>query len=280
MDVKASESKSTRILGLITGVCLVIALGTANVIYFVRAHRKVSIHEAVEANNISKVQTLLKLQPDLISSTVNGKPLLFGASSKAMLELLLLNHADVNCTNGMRTSALHSAARQGNLEVVEALLAHGADVTVKDSMHGSVLLAASLGSGPETVKIAELLLAHGADVNAADALGYRPLLLAAMSRNQDLMELLISHGADVNARDYQGITPLHWAVPRIGLMELLLSHNVDVNAKDQDGLTPLDRAVRTRRSDAVQLLIQSGGQATNGTNMAARARSRSGRVKR
>jgi len=54
-------------------------------------------------------------------------------------------------------------------------------------------------------EIVELLIAKGADVNSKDKSGYTPLHGAATDVT---VELLIAEGADVNAKGDDGSTPL------------------------------------------------------------------------
>ena len=55
--------------------------------------------------------------------------------------------------------------------------------------------------------VAGLLLGAGGDVNAADGAGWRPLHLAALNNNLELMKQLIAQGADVTAANGEGLTP-------------------------------------------------------------------------
>ncbi|NRB28689.1 MAG: ankyrin repeat domain-containing protein, partial [Roseibacillus sp.] len=62
-------------------------------------------------------------------------------------------------------------------------------------------------------EIVELLIAKGADVNAKfEDDGSTPLHLAAWKGHFETAELLIAKGADVNAKDKDGETPLNWAI--------------------------------------------------------------------
>ena len=50
------------------------------------------------------------------------------------------------------------------------------------------------------MEVVELLIANGANVNAKDKDGGTPLLHATLSGHREIVELLISKGADVNAK--------------------------------------------------------------------------------
>jgi ankyrin repeat protein len=61
--------------------------------------------------------------------------------------------------------------------------------------------------------IIELLLAHGADVNARDEDGRTAIFRLAEDGCGDLIQLLLSHGAKKEVRDKDGMAP--WDVARV-----------------------------------------------------------------
>lgn len=135
-------------------------------------------------------------------------------------------------------SPLFAAIKNGDKSAVEALLAKGADVNVKDEYGQTPLVYVKEKS------IAELLLAKGASINARDKRGRTPLYFVANEGMKGIVELLLVKGADVNAKDNAGETPLHYAATskKKDVVELLLIKGADVNAKDKEGFTPLDKA--------------------------------------
>lgn len=142
-------------------------------------------------------------------------------------------------------SPLFEAVKRGDKAAVEALLAKGVDVNVRDTNGRTPLHWA------REKDIAELLLAKGSDVNAKNEYGFTPLHLKAYEK--DVAELLLAKGADVNAKATNGYTPLHMAAQFTGAtaaIEVLLAKGADMNAKDMNGKTPLDLAVAQGKDTA------------------------------
>ncbi|KAA8893845.1 ankyrin repeat-containing domain protein [Sphaerosporella brunnea] len=126
----------------------------------------------------------------------------------------------------------------GNARQVTLSLAAGMDPNMRIGFGGitRLHLAASRWYLSEEVEVMELLLARGADVDARDGTNRTPLHAASEvhtiepDRPDKPLKLLIQSGADVNARTIQGMTPLHYAVqygqdPRI--VALLMEHGAD-----------------------------------------------------
>ena len=102
--------------------------------------------------------------------------------------------------------SIHKAVEEGNIEAVKKFLAAGIDVNAKAFITGSTPLHIAA-----TKEVVELLIAKGADVNAKDKYDMTPLHPAAGRGHKEVVELLIAKGADVNAKDEDGDTPLDWA---------------------------------------------------------------------
>lgn len=119
-----------------------------------------------------------------------------------------------------RWTPLLQAANQRHAEVVQFLLAHGANVYVKAGLGQTPLTAAILGTyfnhGPkgnrdETVQV---ILLSGADLNLQGQSRWSPLMTAVFTGDADLVRLLISKGADPSAKDRKGKTALSYAEQR------------------------------------------------------------------
>jgi uncharacterized protein len=184
-------------------------------------------------------------------------------------------------------TALISAAARGDLEVVNLLIARGADVNVKDKQ-GYTALSHAIEARYDEVALVLLnqpkldpnarglngvtvlssyswrghkdavqrLLDLGADVNAQDNDGDAPLHGAAQNGNVEIIDMLFAKGANLNLKNKQGGTPLMWAAV-YGHEEAarrLLERGADPSLKDNDGLTARDWAIRNKREKVVALL--------------------------
>ncbi|KAF7504245.1 hypothetical protein GJ744_002567 [Endocarpon pusillum] len=94
-------------------------------------------------------------------------------------------------------TALHWAAERGHEEVVEMLLAKGAEVNAQDGDYGNALQAASW-RGDE--KVVEMLLAKGTEVNAQGGEYGNALQAASWRGHEKVVEMLLAKGAEVNAQ--------------------------------------------------------------------------------
>jgi ankyrin repeat protein len=150
-------------------------------------------------------------------------------------------------------SSIQQAADTANIEAVKQHLAAGVDVNASNFAGWTPLHRAANKGHTE---IMQLLIANGADVNAKhDAFETTPLHDAARNGHKEVAELLIATSADVNAKDQWGRTPLH-RVETKEIAELLIAEGADVNVKDDVGKTPLDWTGR-RLAD---LLRKHGGK--------------------
>ena len=87
--------------------------------------------------------------------------------------------------------SIHAAAALGNLEAVKQHIDAGTDVNAKGVV-GSPLHYAAIEGREGCEEIVELLIANGADVNAKDVYDKTPLDLA--KRHPELADLLRKHG--------------------------------------------------------------------------------------
>jgi ankyrin repeat protein len=129
------------------------------------------------------------LYPDLVKAA--------GAGDVAKVRSLLDQGVDPNAaSSGMGRSALAYAAFYKRAEVMEVLLAAGADPNARSKLGQTALHEVLNAPGPSRkLEMVKLLLAHGADVNAKDNIGMTPLALAKLDELEDVATLLQENGA-------------------------------------------------------------------------------------
>jgi len=195
-------------------------------------------------------------------------------------------------------TALIIASTMGRADIVEALLAKGANPQQRDNNGFTALHSAVRDSdyGAEreqrarAVATVKVLLAHGADPNARlhqekptvralnelEFEGATPIALAAEVNNLGAIKVLVEGGADPNIPTAKGTTPLILAsgagtdVQRarsvdersltVETARYLLDHGADVNAAGQFGWTALHAASYQGITDLIEFLVSKGAK--------------------
>ncbi len=197
-----------------------------------------------------------------------------------VVKALIDAHADLTARTKQGFTALHFAARTGDLASVKLLLAAGVDVNIRT--HSD--------SAPANDVVMQLNIPKSVGTS-----GYTPLLVAVMRAQTEVALYLLDHGADPNILD-AGFTPLHWAstnwesftanpvygfndpmagIPdrqaRIKLVKTLLAHGTNVNARmtkpqpsfaggylDANGATAFLLAASANDLEMMNILLDAG----------------------
>jgi len=122
------------------------------------------------------------------------------------------------------TTPMLRAAKAGDVQVMQTLLAKGGDVKL-----------------PNKFGITSLMAAAGLGTKGVDSIGRKKTETEAIAS----IKLCLEAGADVNAADSQGQTALHgaaeWGWDRV--VQFLVDHGANLDVKDKRGHTPLDAAM-------------------------------------
>ncbi|XP_069131824.1 uncharacterized protein [Argopecten irradians] len=162
------------------------------------------------------------------------------------------------------------AAKRGHTKIVQLLLKHGADITLRNYDGQTAVEVAS-------TSIRTLLLDS---VDRSTESSHRLLLQACWQGNIRVIKKLLNEGKvkDINCKNAEGLTPLLLVARDIQLFDrlaiqqnraynpaevvtILLAHRADIHAVDEDGKTCLHYASQSKASLAqtvVQALITGG----------------------
>jgi len=171
-------------------------------------------------------------------------------------------HVAVNSQDLQGETPLHHAIVMASPQMVEFLIAKGADVNQRDRDGWTPIMTAAYLDKADEVKI---LAAHGADPNARSAQDLTALGVATQYGKNDAALALLEVGADADKPvGAGGYTPLMLATANHAepLVSALLKKGVDVNAKNSGGVTALMIAAANGRADMVQVLVRAGASVT------------------
>jgi len=164
-------------------------------------------------------------------------------------------------------TALHFAAREGDIESARWMLDAGADVNQGD-IDGTPAL--TIGLMNKQYSFAKFLLDRGANPNVNDVRGRSPLYSAIDARNEDYSALPSRKGSD--------------SLPDIQIIQALLDHGADPNAaltkslpgrscmdsgdtSLDEGTTPLMRAARAGDAEVMRMLLAKGADPKRETHL-------------
>ena len=221
--------------------------------------------QAIEAQRayLSSEDEIQKILADFTPSQLDREGTLWNTPTGQRSEVTIVQRPQreiyVGKTGGM--SALLYAAREGNIEVVRALLDGGADIDQVSGDGSSPLLIALMNG---QFDLGMMLIERGADVNrAADSDGLSPLFAVLQTQwagynseqpqpraqelqqaqHMDVLNALLAKGADPNVRLKTHIYYLVWA-GQLGL--------------DITGATPFWRAAYAQDLEAMKALVAHG----------------------
>jgi uncharacterized protein len=219
---------------------------------------------------------------DASSDTIydHATPLLIALEYSQPEAAALLIERGASIADPIGSRALALAARGGDRELVEHLLARGVPASTNALRH-----AARQGHA----EVITMLVAAGAVVNAPDPDDhqYTPLIIACQENEREAVAVLLKAGAKVEATDDDGNTALYWAVfgarpveiheyEEIGephdtywvpqrdapIVQLLVDAKANLDGRNRSGDTALHEAAYLDAAAAARILVAAGASRT------------------
>lgn len=179
-----------------------------------------------------------------------------------IVDLLLAAGADINAVDENGRSALLRSIVNGRLTMAQKLIEAGADVTLRSRVGTTALMAAARQGN---LRLYQHIVRKGGLEEDTNNYGESMLMYAAMGGHCELIRHLVSNGADIKAQAGDRATALHYAIEggHYDAAKLLLQLGADPNSpwvKADASTPPLYLAVRHNRRDLVDLLLEHGAK--------------------
>jgi ankyrin repeat protein len=218
----------------------------------------VYIKEFRAAVNFDEVEKLRDILATYKIPEREKKDALLVACEKGYIDIVkeLLNASTP--VNGYTViSPLHVAAYWGHIEIVKLLVENGADIN--DKRNSGIISVLNIIAFPEAAHIAHDLDKKGWNFLNED---FKPLHLAVLNNQVEVVKYLIQKGADVNVTSIPNhIYPLHLAaIVSAEICKILIEHGAKINVTDFNGDTPLDLAKRADNKEAIEILENYGAK--------------------
>jgi ankyrin repeat protein len=231
------------------------------------------IHNLLHSISWSILHPILSVRVPSIQAFAESVFLYTIASQQVHIVKDLSSHAHIKATVVSNGSALVSAVRTSSCELVSMILDAGACPNKRSECGEQPLTVV------EDVSVAKLLLQAGADIHSEGVFRTKtrkfhgPGVMAAIaSRNIDLVRYLITEGADVNQLGRHAHLSVKFSAVMLAvesgmskILELLLQSGAKPNETSVTTgnklreMYPLQEAARRGDVEAVQLLIEHGG---------------------
>ena len=204
--------------------------------------------------------------PDVELNREEGKTALHCAVEENcadIVQVLIAAGADMDTKDYTGLSALHYACNHGLIDIVKMLVEAGAGVRAADNNGDTFLILAAYHGSTDTVRyflcLPEIELNHRADDNKT------ALLCAVEENHTDIAQLLIDAGADMDTKDNEGRSPLHYACidGALDIVKMLVEAGAGVRATDNDEDTCLTLAAYHGHIETVRYLVGLPGVDVN-----------------
>lgn len=220
----------------------------------------VRLHFAINNDNRSELIKLIESGIELNYIIHGNSPLILTILREQLANAHSLIEAGANTNLPEKTKwqrqPLHLAARLGNIDLLNALIEHGACI---HSVDNTLLTALHWASIYGNLAAVVYLVNNGCHVNVRDDTGRTPLFRAAEANRPEIVRFLFESGTSANIVDNFGWTALFQSVVcgQMDMVREILSYNPNVHIRDNHGQTLLHVAVGRLDTENLKILCRS-----------------------
>ena len=193
----------------------------------------------------ASITASFKRHPARIGDGFTGMMVCAMQGQANMMQDLLEHDADSSVLNKRSTkgfSAIDFAVCRNHFDMLRAMLKHGADVNLPGGMHGDTPLF--MATNENNTEMIEILLAHGANPLLEDDYGDIAMRTVAWNENIQAVEMILDAGGDINHQNAKRVSMLHvcakWNL--MAMAEYLLGRGASIDIKAKSGRTASDVA--------------------------------------
>lgn len=165
---------------------------------------------------------------------------------------------------------LAQAFQQQDLTKIKALINKSEDIDKQDSKGWAAMhYAVHMADEAKAIQVIDLLLAKGADIDIQELDAETPLFMAVELNKYQVAKHLMAHGADVNRENTNDWTPLFTAASEgyVNIAREILTYDVDLDFKHPDGWSALMFTTRAtlgvddnQQAEIAKMLIEKGAE--------------------
>jgi len=249
----------------------IIALLPSSCFFLTSKVGKTPLMQAIDFNDLSVVNALLRRFPKLASKTfldpLNGQftfPIHFASqiagrrdaddSLDILKTLLQCETNQISLRDSRGKTSLHYSVTGSSDRATKWLIENGCSINATDDQGQLALHSA------QSTKNLVALLDAGSLIDHQDKAGRAAIHISVSPGSEDLVKTLVDRGANVNLKDNLGQTALHHAILRKSrdVCAILLDAGADANLPINSGEAPIHLAIQSIRSDVVKLLLDNG----------------------
>ncbi|XP_046550759.1 death-associated protein kinase 1-like [Haliotis rubra] len=171
--------------------------------------------------------------------------------------IVSLHSVDIDSEGFENKTPVMLAGPNGHKDVVEFLVNHGAELSLRDSDTNNILHLTSYGGSVDVMKY--VLSQKVVDVNGRGWKRRTPVMIAGMKGRKRLVELFVKHGAKLSLADREGNNILMLATAYVEVVKYILSLGVvNIDAKNRKGESAAMKARAWGHRDVLDLLVSHG----------------------